>query len=204
MAHEAERDDIAEGRNRYEESNRVLKTDDPGSGAEGVVPNLQSRIVVAVFQQQEPAEAAVGDLERAGYPRDDISLVMQRPGSPAEIGTGDTKADTGMATGITAGAILGGIAGLAALAIPGVGAILAAGPLAAALGAMGGAAIGGLVGAFSGLGIPKEEAIQLDEAVRSGGIVVSVKVADRDAEGRVRETLDRYGAQKVGSYTQAL
>jgi hypothetical protein len=204
MAHETEREGFAEGHNRYEESNRVLKTDDPGTGAEGVVPNLQSRIVVAVFQGQEQAEAAVQDLERAGYPHEDISLVMQRPGSPAEIGAGDTKADTGMVTGITAGAILGGIAGLAALAIPGVGAILAAGPLAAALGAMGGAALGGLVGAFSGLGIPKEEAIQLDEAVRSGGIVVSVKVADRDAEGRVRETLERQGAKKVGSYTQAL
>ena len=207
MAKDNERvegEDYAEGQNRYQESDRVLKTDDPGSGTSGIVPNLQSRVVVAVFEQRESAEAAVRDLESAGYPSDDISLVMQRPGSAADIGAGDTKADQGMATGITAGAVLGGIAGLAALAIPGVGVILAAGPLAVALGALGGAALGGLVGSFTGLGIPQEEAVRFDEAVRAGGIVVSVKVDDRADEERARTTLDQHGPREVGSYTQAL
>jgi hypothetical protein len=206
MAHETERErqGFAEPDNRYEQSDRVLKTDDPGTGPEGIVPNLEARIVMGVFDRREDAEATVRELERLGYPSEDISLVMQQPGSPAEIGTGATEANKGMATGLTAGAIIGGLAGLAALAIPGVGAILAAGPLAAALGAMGGAALGGLVGAFTGLGVPKEEAIEFDEAVRAGGVVVAVKASDRDAEGRACDAMERRGARKCGSYNQAL
>jgi hypothetical protein len=201
---ERERQGFAEGKNRYEESNRVLKTDDPGHGPEGVVPSLKARIVVGVFDRREDAEASVRELEGQGYPSEDISLVMQQPGSPAEIGASQTKADTGMATGITAGAVLGGIAGLAALAIPGVGAILAAGPLAVALGAMTGAAMGGLVGAFTGLGIPKEEAIEFDQAVRAGGVVVAAKTADRAAEDRACATMERHNVRRCGSYNQAL
>ena len=204
MPAETEREQFAEGQNRYQESDRVLKTDDPGSGPDGVVPNLKSRIVVGVFEQQSEAEAAVRALEAPGHPSEDVSLVMQRPGSPPEIGTGQTKADSGMATGVSVGAILGGIAGLAALAIPGIGAILAAGPIAAALGAMGGAALGGLVGAFSGLGIPTEEAEAFDRAVRAGGVVVAVRFADRDAEQRASELMRRHQPQKIGSYNQAL
>jgi hypothetical protein len=201
---ERERQGFAEGQNRYQESDRVLKTDDPGSGPEGIGANLKARMVIGVFDRREEAEATVRDLERLGYPSEDVSLVMQQPGSPAEIGTSATEANKGMATGLTAGAIIGGIAGLAALAIPGVGAILAAGPLAAALGAMTGASLGGLVGAFSGLGVPKEEAIAFDEAVRAGGVVVAVKTSDRDAEGRARDIMEQHGVRKCGSYNQAL
>jgi hypothetical protein len=206
MAHETERErqGFAEPRNRDEASDRILKTDDPGAGPEGILPNLAARIVVGVFDQRQGAEAAVRALEQAGYPSESISLIMQQPGTPGEVAAGQTKADTGMATGVTAGAVLGGIAGLAALAIPGVGAILAAGPLAAALGAMTGAALGGLVGAFTGLGIPKEEAIEFDQAVRAGGVVVSVKASDRDAEGRACDIMERNGARKCGGYNQAL
>lgn len=201
---EREREGFAEAQNRYQESDRVLKTDDPGTGADGLNANLKARVVVGVFDRQEDAEATVRDLEQLDYPPEDISLVMQRPGSPAEIGTSATEANKGMTTGVTAGAILGGIAGLAALALPGVGAILAAGPLAAALGAMTGAALGGLVGAFSGLGIPKEEAVQLDEAVRAGGVVVAVKAADREADQRACGIMERHGVRRCGSYNQAL
>jgi DNA polymerase len=201
---EPKRDQYAEGQNRYEASDRVLKTDDPGTGEQGVLPNLKARVLIGVFDALAHAQSAIRDLEGAGYPKDDISLVMQRPGSPPEVDTSATEADKGMTTGVSVGAILGGIAGLAALAIPGVGAILAAGPIAAALGAMSGAALGGLVGAFSGLGIPKEEATALDEAVRAGGIVVAVKVADTDAEARARALMEQHQPRQLGSYNQAL
>jgi hypothetical protein len=110
------------------------------------------------------------------------------PNAGAEVSAGSTQADKGMLTGVSVGALLGGIAGLAALAIPGVGALLAAGPIAAALGAMSGAALGGRVGAFSGLGVPNEEAIAFDEA----------------GEARARGRMEQHRPRKLGSYNQAL
>src|SRR5262245_57153353 len=87
--------EIAEGENKYATSDRILKTDDPGKGPEGIVPDLQSRVVVGVFDGREQAEAVLRDLQRAGVSFDDISLVMQQPGSPPEVGAGQTKADQG-------------------------------------------------------------------------------------------------------------
>ncbi|HNP69872.1 MAG TPA: hypothetical protein PLO33_14455 [Kouleothrix sp.] len=204
MTEQDKRTPRAEGENRYETSDRVLKTDDPGSGPQGMLPNLRSRIVIGVFEQLEQAQAAVHELEAAGYPTKDVSLVMQQPGSAPEVATGDTKADTGIAAGVSAGAVIGGIAGVAALAIPGIGPLLAAGPLAAVLGALGGAALGGLVGSFTGLGIPTERAKEYEQAVRAGGIVVAVKADDRSDEERVQSLMQRHEPRAVHSYTQAL
>jgi hypothetical protein len=204
MAPETEREPLAEGQNKYAESERILKTDDPGTGPQGVLPNMSARITIGVFEQADAAQAAMHDLLAAGYPHEQVSLVMQQPGATPEVGTGATKADQGMVAGVSAGAVLGGLAGLAALAIPGVGPILAAGPLAAALGALGGAALGGLVGSFTGLGIPTEQAKEYEQAVRAGGVVVAVKVDDRDDEARATEILNQHRPQAVHSYTQAL
>jgi len=204
MATEKEGEDYAEGQNKYAASERILKTDDPGTGPQGVVPDLSARIVIGVFEHVDAAQAALKDLEAASYAHDDISLVMRQPGGPPEIGAGETKADQGMVAGISMGAVLGGIAGLAALTIPGVGAILAAGPIAAALGALGGAALGGLVGSFAGLGVPTEQAKEYEQAVREGGVVVTVKVADREDEARASGIMYRHGPRTVHSYTQAL
>jgi len=204
MAPETERETYAEGQNKYAESERTLKTDDPGTGPQGVLPNMSARIVIGVFGEAGAAQAAMHDLIAAGYAQDHVSLVMQQPGAAPEVGAGSTKADQGMVAGVSAGAVLGGLAGLAALAIPGVGAILAAGPIAAALGALSGAALGGLVGSFTGLGIPTEQAQQYEQAVRDGGVVVAVKVADRDDEARAGTILDRHGPRATHSYTQAL
>jgi hypothetical protein len=125
------------------------------------------------------------------------------PNAGAEVSAGSTQAGKGMFTGVSVGTLLGGIAGLAALAIPDVG-TSAAGPIAAALGAMSGAALGGLVGAFSGLGIPKEGAITFDKAMRTGGIVVAAKVADEASEARARGLMEQHRPRKLGSYNQAL
>jgi hypothetical protein len=204
MTTEKQNEDHAEGQNKYAASDRILKTDDPGSGPQGIVPDLSARIVIGVFEHVDAAQAAMKDLESVGYAHEDISLVMQQPGSPPEIGAGETKADQGMVAGVSAGAVLGGIAGLAALAIPGVGAILAAGPIAAALGALGGAALGGLVGSFTGLGVPSEQAKEYEQAVRAGGVVVAVKVANREDEGHASQVMRGHDPQTVHSYTQAL
>jgi hypothetical protein len=170
-----------------------------------ITPTTANGVVVGIFDRQAHAEETLSQLERDGFPRDDISLVMQQPDSSQNpIGPGKTKADQGTVMGVSAGAVLGGIAGLAALAIPGVGALLAAGPIAAALGAMGGAALGGLVGSFTGLGIPSAQAKQFDEAVRAGQVVVAVKIVDRPAEERARDIMQRQQARSVSSYNQAL
>jgi hypothetical protein len=204
MTSQTEREQYAEGQNKYEESDRILKTDDPGKGPEGIVPDLEARIVVGVFDQHNQAEAAMKDLRRAGVRFDDISLVMQEPGSAPEVGAGETKAEQGTVVGAAGGAVLGGIVGLAALAIPGVGPILAAGPIAAALGALAGGALGGLVGSFSGLGIPTEQAKEYEAAVRAGGIVVTAKVPDQATEERVSAILRQHSPRSTSSYTQAL
>lgn len=204
MTDNNERTPLAEGQNRYAASERVLKTDDPGRGQDGVLPNLQSRIVIGVFSQADQAQSVVRELESAGYATKDISLVMQQPGGPPEVGTGATKADQGMLAGVSTGAVLGGIAGLAALAIPGVGPLLAAGPLAALLGALSGAALGGLVGSFTGLGIPTQQAEEYEQAVREGGVVVAVKASNREDEARVQALMEHHAPRTVHSYTQAL
>lgn len=195
---------LAEGENRYEVSDRILKTDDPGVGPHGIAPNLSAQVVIGVFDGTATAQSAVSALEASGYPREDISLVMQERGSAPELGAEETQADKGIATGVGAGAVLGGIAGLAALAIPGVGPLLAAGPLAALLGAVSGAALGGLIGSFTGLGIPTEAAKEYEAAVREGGVVVAAKAANADDEKRITSVLQQHGPRTVHSYTQAL
>jgi hypothetical protein len=187
-----------------EQEQRIPKADAPGKGPEGIAPDMQARTVVGVFDRFEQADAALHELQGAGFSDRDISLVMQQSGSAPEMGAGETKADQGTVTGASVGAVLGGVAGLAALAIPGIGPILAAGPIAAAVGALTGGALGGLIGSFGGLGIPTEHAKQYDAAVRAGGVVVAVRVPDRAADDRASQILRQHGARDAASYTQAL
>jgi tetrahydromethanopterin S-methyltransferase subunit C len=101
--------------------------------------------------------------------------------------------------------VLGGIAALAALAIPGIGPLLAAGPIATVIsGALVGGTLGGLVGSFTGLGIPTERAQEYEATVRKGGIVVAINVPDRSADDQVTGLLRHHGAREIASYTQAL
>jgi hypothetical protein len=187
-----------------EQEQRIPKRDDPGKGPEGIAPDLQARSVVGIFDRVEDAEATLNDLRAAGFADADISLVMQQRGTAPERGAGETKASEGTVAGASIGAVLGGIAGLAALAIPGIGPLLAAGPIAAALGALTGGALGGLVGSFSGLGIPTEHAKSYDAAIRAGGIVLAVRAPDREADERAGRIMDQHGARERSSYAQAL
>lgn len=159
-----------------------------------------AKTVVGLFRSPEDARAAVDDLIQAGCRREDLSLVAKDTGAApqpiAEEGRGDTKAGEGAATGAGIGAVLGGIGGIlvgmGALAIPGVGPIIAAGPIAAGLaGAAGGAVAGGLVGGLIGLGIPDEEAHTYAEGVRRGHTLVIAKTSD-EAAGQARAAMDRH------------
>lgn len=146
--------------------------------------------IVGVFASEHDAANAVQDLKSLGYRAEEISVVGK---SKADIDTihdeTGTKAPEGIATGAATGGVLGGVAGLlaglGALAIPGIGPILAAGPIAATLtGAAVGAGTGGLVGGLVGLGIPEEEAKEYNSYVNSGRILVMVD-ADNNRDDQV-------------------
>jgi stress response protein YsnF len=158
--------------------------------------------VIGLFDRFEDASQAVTDLVRHGFDRDKISLVANDASGDyrAQMGSDRGREETGKdvaggaAAGAGVGAVLGGIGGLlvglGALAIPGIGPVLAAGPLAAALGGAGigaaaGAVTGGLVAALTDLGIPEEEANLYAESVSRGGTLVIVETQDERADQAV-------------------
>lgn len=142
--------------------------------------------VVGVFDNGDEAVQAIEGLKAQGYDRDAISVVARDRDDIDDIHdeTG-TKTEEGLATGAATGGVLGGLAGflagVGALAIPGVGPILAAGPIAATLtGAAVGAGAGGLTGALIGMGIPEDEADRYERDVKSGKILVLVDEDERN------------------------
>jgi len=159
---------------------------------------MQSRdTVVAVFDDRDDAQDAINALRDAGFMAEDISILARDRDVAGRLAddTG-TEAAAGAATGALAGGLLGGVAGwlvgIGALAIPGVGPIIAAGPIAAALGGAAiGAASGGIIGALTGAGVPEDEAKYYDDQFRRGGIVVTVQARGRYDEAR--RVMHEYG-----------
>ncbi|PJN90958.1 general stress protein [Bacillus sp. mrc49] len=141
--------------------------------------------IIGVYETGEEAIKAVEALQADGYNRDDISVVAKDKEELRTVNekTG-TKAEEGLAAGAATGGILGGAAGLlagvGALAIPGIGPVLAAGPLAATLaGAAVGAGTGGLAGTLIGMGLPEDEANRYEADVKSGKLLVLVDADSR-------------------------
>src|SRR6185295_650825 len=154
--------------------------------------------VFCIVKSDAQATRIVDDLKSAGVSNNDISALF-----PDKKGTRDfaheqkTKAPEGAATGAGAGGLLGGtlgwLAGIGALAIPGVGPLIAAGPIMGMLGgAAVGAATGGLTGALVGYGIPELEAKQYEGKIRSGNILLSVHTDDSQQVTRVKEIFKRH------------
>lgn len=162
-----------------------------------------------IYRTRLDAENGVDALRDAGYRATDISVLL-----PENEGTKDfahekhTKAPEGTATGATSGAVIGGglgwLAGIGALAIPGLGPLIAAGPIVAALaGAGAGGVLGGLTGALVGMGIPEYEAKRYEGRVKEGGILLSVHCDDSNWTKRAKEILERTGADDVSSAGEA-
>ncbi|WJY28284.1 MULTISPECIES: general stress protein [Sporosarcina] len=155
---------------------------------------MVKRQVVGYYNNENDAILAIEDLKRQGYNSDEISVISKER-EPAEtvVEETGTHATDGAATGAATGGVLGGLggvlAGIGALAIPGVGPIIAAGPIVAGItGAAAGAGVGGLAGALIGMGIPEEEAHQYNERFNEGKILVLV-----DGDYPRRDTgLDEY------------
>jgi len=163
------------------------------------------KAVIGLVQTSAQAEQVVTALQSSGFTKDDISVLL-----PDEKATRDfaheknTKAPEGSAVGATAGGLLGGtlgvLAGIGALAIPGLGPFIAAGPIMAALsGAAAGATVGALTGALVGLGIPELEAKQYENKVKGGNILLSVHTENSDEQKRAKEVLQASGATDVVS-----
>jgi hypothetical protein len=164
-------------------------------------------MVVGFFDSWDKADRAVRNLIADGAPSDQISVVTLESTRGGGGAAAERSADPhGAEGGATAGAVLGGAAGIAlglgALAIPGVGPLLAAGPLIAALaggavGAAAGGVAGGLLGALVDAGVPKDRAERYVEGVRKGGVLVTLRAIDLSSAPRAERILRDAGAVDV-------
>jgi hypothetical protein len=164
-----------------------------------------SKAVFGLARDEGQACAIVEELQSAGFSNNDISVLL-----PDKAGTRDfahekgTKAPEGAVTGATTGGVLGGtlgwLAGIGALAIPGVGPFIAAGPIMAALsGAAIGATAGGITGALIGMGIPEYEAKRYEGKIRDGRILLSVHSEDSDTTRRAKDIFERRGVEDIAT-----
>jgi hypothetical protein len=165
--------------------------------------------VFGIYSSVAHAEQAVDALVTAGFASKDISVLL-----PDQTGTGDfahqkeTKAPEGATVGVTAGGVIGGtlglLAGLGAIAIPGLGPFLAAGPIMGGLAGLGaGGAVGGLIGALAGMGIPEYEAKRYEGRVRNGGVLLSVHCSTSDQIDRAKEILKETAAEDIASSAES-
>jgi len=169
----------------------------------------KNKVVIGIVDTEIQADTLVQRLSRDGFAHSDISAIF-----PDKHGTKDfahehnTKAPEGAVVGVTSGGVVGGtlglLAGIGALAIPGLGPFIAAGPLMAALsGAAAGAAVGGVAGALIGLGIPEMEAKKYEGKLRGGNILMAVHVDDGEQEKRAKEAFRQEGARDISSTSEA-
>jgi len=165
-----------------------------------------AKAVFGIAKSESQAITIADQLKAARFSDSDVSVLF-----PDKQGTKDfaheqnTKAPEGAATGASGGALLGGalgwMVGIGALAIPGLGPFIAAGPIMAALaGAAGGAAVGGLTGALIGMGIPEYEAKRYEGKVKDGNILMSVHTEDSKERDRAKKIFEDGGAEDI-SYT---
>src|SRR5713101_6043499 len=151
--------------------------------------------VFGIYHTRVQAERSVDDLRAAGFSNDDISVLLpDYQGSKDFAHEKNTKAPEGTTAGVTTGGAIGGtlglLAGIGALAIPGVGPFIAAGPIMAGLAGLGvGGAVGGLVGALVGMGIPEYEAKRYEGRVKNGGTLLSVHCDTSGQVNRAKELL---------------
>src|SRR5438093_13602968 len=165
--------------------------------------------VFGIYPNRTSVESAIDALKTAEFRNSDIAVLF-----PEDTGTKDfaheknTKAPEGATTGAGTGALLGGVlgwlVGIGALAIPGLGPFIAAGPIVAALAGVGaGGALGGIAGALVGMGIPEYEAKRYEGRIKGGGYLLSVHCDDSQWTKRAIEILERTAAEDLSSIREA-
>jgi len=161
--------------------------------------------IFCIAQSHSQAEQIVENLQSSGFAASEISVLLPDTEGKHDIGhVKATKAPegatTGAATGGVTGGVLGLLAGIGALAIPGVGPFIAAGPIMAALsGAAIGATTGGVVGGLIGMGIPEIEAKRYEDKLKSGNYLIAVHAHDGDEADRAKEIFKTAGADDISS-----
>jgi tetrahydromethanopterin S-methyltransferase subunit C len=161
--------------------------------------------VFGIYKTVAQAERSVDTLVAAGFPNSAISVLTPDTSSTRDFAHHkDTKAPEGTTAGVTAGGAIGGtlgvLAGIGALAIPGVGPFIAAGPIMAGLAGLGiGGAVGGLVGALVGMGIPEYEAKRYEGRVKDGGTLLSAHCDTSEQVSRAKDMLKSTGATDISS-----
>ena len=162
-----------------------------------------------IYRNRIELERGVDQLKAANFRNTDISVLFpDNEGSKEFAHEKSTKAPEGATTGAATGAVVGGglgwLVGIGALAIPGVGPFIAAGPIVAALAGLGaGGALGGVAGALVGAGIPEYEAKRYEGRIRHGGILLSVHCDSSEWTKQAKEILERTGAEDVASTGEA-
>ena len=165
-----------------------------------------AKAVFCIAKSEEQATQIVNQLKESGFSNDDVSVLLpDRAGSRDFAHEHHTKAPEGAAAGAVAGGVMAGVfgwlVGIGTVAIPGVGPLIAAGPILAALsGAAAGGAVGGLAGGLVGLGIPEYEAKQYEGKVKNGNILISVHTEDSKERSIAKKIFDRAHADDI-SYT---
>ncbi len=161
--------------------------------------------VFGIYKNIAQAERAVDRILVAGFANNDISVLLPDNQSTKEFAhEKNTKAPEGTTTGVATGGVVGGtlglLAGIGALAIPGVGPFIAAGPIMGALAGLGvGGAVGGFIGALVGMGIPEYEAKRYEGRVKAGGVLLSVHCDTSNEISRAKDLLKETGAEDIAS-----
>jgi hypothetical protein len=172
---------------------------------EGKTMAGKNTAVFGIYPTRLQASQAVDRLTTAGFSQGDISVLLPDYDTSKEFAhEKNTKAPEGATTGVATGGVIGGtlglLAGLGALAIPGVGPLIAAGPIMGALAGFGvGGAVGGLVGALVGMGIPEYEAKRYEGRIKDGGILLSVHCDTSSEIDSAKEVLKASGAEDIAS-----
>jgi hypothetical protein len=150
---------------------------------------MATKTLITTFDDVQKAEAAVHALHEAGFARDDLGWVARAPTGETVAHGAASRARSSAVEGAGVGAGLGGLAGLligfAALAVPGIGPVIVAGPLLSALAGAGvGAAAGGLIDALVHVGVPRDQAARYADRLKGGGAIVTITVDDDEEEVR--------------------
>jgi hypothetical protein len=169
----------------------------------------KNKSVLGIYSTRTGVESAVLAFKDSGFSNSDISVLLPENLGSKEIATDkSTKAPEGATAGAGSGAIIGGalgwLAGIGALAIPGIGPFIAAGPIMAALAGLGvGGAVGGFTGALVGMGIPEYEAKRYEGRISKGGILVSVHCDTSDEITRAKKVMESSGAEDISCTSES-
>ena len=170
---------------------------------------MANKAVFGLYSRRQQVENAVDELKAQSFRNTDVSVLFSE-----NVGTKDfahekgTKAPEGVATGATSGAVVGGalgwLAGIGAIVIPGIGPLIAAGPIIGALTGLGvGGTVGGIAGGLIGLGIPEYEAKRYEGRIKEGNILLSVHADDSEWTNKAERILKDTGADNISSTSEA-